>query len=64
MNPDYSNQYYRTVRYSVNRKRQIINETLAELHTMHMAMIEDAVAAQEYAGFPEANEVINYIKGL
>jgi hypothetical protein len=64
MNPDYSNGYYRTVRYSLNRKRQIINETLADLHAMQMAMIEDAVLAKEYAGFPEANEVINYIRAL
>jgi hypothetical protein len=64
MNPDYSQGNYRTVRYSLNRKRQIINETLAELHTMQMEMIEDAVLAREYAGFPEANEVINYIRAL
>jgi hypothetical protein len=62
MNPDYSNGYYRTVRYSVNRKRQIINETLAELHAMHVAMIEDAVLAKESVGFPEANKLIDYIK--
>jgi len=61
---DYSNQYYRSVKYSLNRKRQIIKQTLAELHTMQMEMIEDAVAVQESAGFPEANEVINYIKAL
>jgi hypothetical protein len=29
-----------------------------------MEMIEDAVLAREYAGFPEANEVIDYIKAL
>ena len=61
---DYSNRYYQSTKYSLNRKRQIINETLAELHTMQMEMIEDAVLAREYAGFPEANEVINYIKAL
>ena len=61
---DYSNQFYKSSSYSLNRKRQIINETLAELHAMQMAMIEEAVAAKEYAGFPEANEVIDHIKGL
>jgi hypothetical protein len=62
MNPDYGNQYYSKAKYSLNRKRQIINRQLEELHTMHMEMIEGAVAARESAGFPEANEVINYIR--
>jgi hypothetical protein len=61
---NYSNQYYKSARYSLSRKRQIINQTLEELHAMQMAMIEDAVLAKEYAGFPEANEVINYIRTL
>jgi hypothetical protein len=29
-----------------------------------MEMIEGAVQAKEYAGFPEANEVINHIRAL
>jgi hypothetical protein len=61
---DYSNQFYKSVKYSLNRKRQVIEQTLAELHAMQMEMIEDAVLAREYAGFPEANEVINYIRAL
>lgn len=61
---DYSNQYYRSAKYSLNRKRQIINETLEQLHTMHAEMIEDAVLSRESQGFPEATEVINYIKAL
>jgi hypothetical protein len=61
---DYSNQYYKSAKYSMSRKRQIINKTLEELHVMQMEMIENAVLAREYAGFPEANEVINYIKAL
>jgi hypothetical protein len=61
---DYSNQYYKSAKYSLSRKRQIINQTLEELHTMQMDMIEDAVLAKEYAGFPEANEVINHIRAL
>lgn len=65
---DFSNAFnnaQREIRYAysgLNRKRKIINATLDELHVMQMEMIEDAVAAKEYAGFPEANEVINYIK--
>lgn len=61
---DYSNQYYKSAKYSLSRKRQIIKQTLDELHEMQMSMIEDAVLAKEYANFPEANEVINYIRAL
>jgi glutathionylspermidine synthase len=61
---DYSNQYYKSAKYSLSRKRQIINQTLEELHTMQMDMIEEAVSSQEYAGFPEANDVINHIRAL
>ena len=61
---DYSNQFYKSARYSLNRKRQIINQTLEELHVMQMEMIEGAVAAKESQGFPEANEVINHIRAL
>jgi hypothetical protein len=64
MIPDYSNQYYRSAKYSLNRKRQIVDQHLEELHTMQMTMIEEAVASREYAGFPEANEVINHIRAL
>ena len=64
MNPDYSDNSYGPIRYSLNRKRQIINETLNELHAMQMDMIDAAVLAKEYAGFPEANEVIDRIRAL
>jgi hypothetical protein len=64
MNPDYSNNSYGPIKYSLNRKRQIINETLKELHAMQMSMIDAAVLAKEYAGFPEANEVIERIRAL
>ena len=64
MNPDYSNRSYGPIRYSLNRKRQVIEQTLVELHAMQMEMIEDAVLARESAGFPEANELINYIRAL
>jgi hypothetical protein len=61
---DYSNQFYKSARYSLNRKRQIINQTLAELHAMQIAMIEDAVIVKEFEGFPEANEMIKHIQAL
>lgn len=66
---DFSNAFNsarQEIRYvrGLNRKRQIIKEHLEELHRMQMEMIEDAVLAREYAGFPEANELINYIKAM
>ncbi len=61
---DYSNQYYKSAKYSLNRKRQIIDAIVNNLHNTQMDMIEDAVLAKEYAGFPEANEVINCIRAL
>lgn len=56
------NQARYEVRYSLNRKRQIINQQLDELHSMQMDMIEDVVAIKQSQGFPEAIEVINYIR--
>ena len=67
---DYSNAFndaQREIRYAysgLNRKRQIINAVVNNLHNTQMEMIEDAVAIKESAGFPEANEVINYIRAL
>jgi hypothetical protein len=61
---NYSNQFYKSARYSLNRKRQIIDAIVNNLHNTQMEMIEDAVLARESAGFPEANEIINYIKAL
>jgi hypothetical protein len=64
MNPDYSDNSYGPIRYSLSRKRQIINETLEELHAMQMAMIDAAVLLKERQGFPEANQLINRIRAL
>jgi hypothetical protein len=64
MNPDYSNNSYGPVRYSLSRKRQIINETLEELHAIQMDMIDAAVSVKERQGFPEATQVINRIRAL
>lgn len=61
---DYSNQYYRINKISLNRKRQIINHIVDDLHIMQTQMIEDAVLIKESAGFPEANEIINRIRAL
>jgi len=64
MNPNYSNSSYGPIKYSLNRKRQIINAHLEELHAMHMSMIEAAVQIKEHEGFPEAAQVINHVRGL
>lgn len=61
---DYSNQYYRSVKYSLNRKRQIIDAVCDDLHNMQMEMIENAVSIKEGQGFPEASEVINHVRSL
>jgi hypothetical protein len=64
---DFSNAFNRAqqeIRYArgLGRKRQIIDAHLEELHTTYMAMIEDAVVIKQSQGFPEATEVINYIR--
>lgn len=61
MNPNYSNSSYGPIRYSLNRKRQIINAQLNELHAMQLDMIDQAVEASNLA---QANEIINYIRSL
>jgi hypothetical protein len=61
---DYSNQYYRINKISLNRKRQIIDHMVDDLHLMQMQMIEDVVSIKENQGFPEANEVINRVRSL
>lgn len=61
---NYSNQNYRSARYSFNRKRQIIDAVCNELHQLQMEMIEQAVAKKQVENFPEANQIINYIKTL
>ena len=57
---NYKNINYKVTYSGLNRKRQVIDKTLEELHNMQMQMIEEAVA---YSNCREAVEVINYIKG-
>jgi len=59
MIPDYSARYYRSV--SMNRKRQIIDQQLDELHNLQLAMIDAAVESSDLS---QANEIINYIRSL
>ena len=61
MNEDYSPRYYKSVNYSLNRKRQIIDAMLEELHELHAQMIEDALARSD---FEQANIIINHVRGL
>lgn len=39
-----------------------IDNFLKRLQQVHLEMIEKAVYAKQEQGFPEANEIINYIK--
>jgi hypothetical protein len=57
MNPNYGRNF--TGYNSLNRKRQIINATLEELHTLHEQMIE---AALERSDWNEAIDIIRYIQ--
>ena len=46
---------------SMNRKRQIIDAQLDELHNMQLDMIDQAV---EYSDLAQAKEIIDYIRNL
>lgn len=50
--------YYRV---TMNRKRQIIDAQLNELHTIQLDMIDQAV---ELSDLRDAQELIEYIKNL
>jgi hypothetical protein len=45
----------------MNRKRQIIDQQLDELHNLQLAMIDQAV---ELSDLSQAREVIDYIRSL
>lgn len=50
--------YYRV---SMNRKRQVIDAMVDELHTIQLDMIDEAV---KYSDLAQAKEIINYIRQL
>jgi hypothetical protein len=50
--------YYRV---SMNRKRQIIDATLDELHTLQLNLIDEAVDCSDLR---EAKELIDWIRAL
>ena len=60
----YKNIVYKVGYSGLNRKRQVIDHVLNDLHTMQMDMIENAVQIQEAKGFPKAREVIDRIRSL
>ena len=51
-----------SIRYTL--KREDIMTFISGLHELQEDLIEASVAQKEKQGFPEATEVINYIKGL
>lgn len=66
---DFSNSFNsarQEIRYAqgLSRKRKIIQKQLDVLHTMQLDMIDEAVESKQREGFPEANEVIDYIRSL
>ena len=66
---DFSNAFNsarQEIRYAqgLSRKRRIIQLQLDALHTMQLEMIDEAVESKEREGFPEAAQVIDYIRSL
>lgn len=66
MTPDYRPQeFYQQgaprVSYSLNRKRQVIDQYVDELHQMQLDMIDEAV---DVSDLRQAREVLNYIRSL
>jgi len=56
MTPDYGHRYYKV--QSFNRKRQIIDRTLDDLHNLQLDMIDEAV---NRSNCQEAKELIQWI---
>ena len=58
MNPDYSQrQYYKVIQ--VTMRKEVIDNLLADLHTQHEQMIEQAL---ESSDLQQARDVIDWIK--
>ena len=66
-------QYPRNNTMEKNNRLSVLRYTLTKdqigtfvngLHEIQADMIEATVSIKESNGFPEANEIINYIKGL
>ena len=61
MNPDYSNNSYGPIRYSLSRKRQIIDNIVEELHDQYFDMIEQALA---HSDMQHDKDVIMHVKAM
>ena len=55
-------EFYSSIRMTMNKKD--IMTFVSGLHDIQEAMIEELVSRKEKQGFPEAAEVINYIRSL
>lgn len=56
---------YKSIVVKLNTDKRVkIDKLLNHLYSVHENMLEEAVRAKEYKNFPEANEIINYIRKL
>ena len=55
-------QFYDTIRMTLNKKD--LMTFVSGLHEVQEAMIEELVSRKQAQGFPEANTVIEHVKGL
>lgn len=62
MEPKDNSKPLYSIRYTL--KREDLTAFVNELHSIQHDMIEATVEQKEKQGFPEATEVIKYIKGL
>lgn len=62
MSQDKKPLYQTSIRYTL--KKEDIMTFVSGLHELQEDLIEASVKQKENQGFPEATEVINYIKGL
>lgn len=61
MDPKKFEKFY-NIRYTIDKKD--IPAFVNELRLIQENMIEAVVASKESQGFPEANQLINHIRGL
>ena len=55
-------EFYNSIRMTLNKKD--LMTFVSGLHEVQEAMIEELVSRKEKEGFPEANTVIEHIRGL
>jgi hypothetical protein len=57
-----SEPLFNNIRYTINKKD--IAEFVNSLHTFQEQIMDSVLEQKAREGFPEANEVINYIRSL